>query len=212
VPPPETCANPEITRFIGNIGDEGNAVKETGGSELYSIPLSPPEPLGGDDYNGKFIQFIFKCPNGEPQYADPIFDPVPPTPNSFLGFGTYSATRLAVTEVSDERRCSDDSLFASAFTTSETQPTGTFTAHGIIVTSGGRTTTTVCSGTTSESVPEILAAIYGVNSDGSTFIAFQVAGERNTVVVGTRYRTVTQEFSFTDFVFNGAPVELDTVT
>jgi hypothetical protein len=75
VPPGGLCDGAEVTRFIGNIGDAGNAVKETGGSELYSIPLSPPEPLGGDDYNGKFIQFVFKCPNGEQQYADPIIEP-----------------------------------------------------------------------------------------------------------------------------------------
>ena len=99
VPPPETCANPEITRFIGNIGDEGNAVKETGGSELYSIPLSPPEPLGGDDYNGKFIQFIFKCPNGDKQYADPIIEPEPPlfTP---VPEGTIVITRTLLIDTS----------------------------------------------------------------------------------------------------------------
>jgi hypothetical protein len=75
-PPAGICEGAVITRIIGNIGDEGNAISET--VEEYSIPLTPPEALGGDDYNGKFVEFRVTCPNGEEQVIDsfePGFDP-----------------------------------------------------------------------------------------------------------------------------------------
>jgi hypothetical protein len=66
-----------VTRIIGNIGDEGNAIRETGGTELYSLPFTPPEPLGGDDYNGKFVVYEWECPDGSKQRSDPCNNPQP---------------------------------------------------------------------------------------------------------------------------------------
>jgi hypothetical protein len=73
VPPEGLCEGAVITRIIGNIGDEGNAISET--VEEYSFPLTPPEELGGDDYNGKFVEFRVTCPNGEEQVIDPVVQP-----------------------------------------------------------------------------------------------------------------------------------------
>jgi hypothetical protein len=84
VPPQGLCEGAVITRIIGNIGDEGNAISET--VEEYSLPLTPPEALGGDDYNGKFIEFRVSCPNGEEQKIDPV-EPVEFTflPDGIIG-------------------------------------------------------------------------------------------------------------------------------
>jgi hypothetical protein len=70
VPPEGLCDGAVITRIIGNIGDEGNAISET--VEEFKLPTKPPEALGGDDYNGKFIEFRVSCPNGEEQVIDPV--------------------------------------------------------------------------------------------------------------------------------------------
>jgi hypothetical protein len=72
-PPPGICEGAVITRILGNIGDEGNAIRET--VEEYSFPFTPPESLGGDNWNGKFIEFRIRCPNGEEQVIDPIVQP-----------------------------------------------------------------------------------------------------------------------------------------
>jgi hypothetical protein len=77
MPPDGLCAGAVVTRRLANIGDEGNAIVETGGEELYSIPLSPPEALGGDDWNGKSVTFSFVCPDGTSQPADPCESPRP---------------------------------------------------------------------------------------------------------------------------------------
>jgi hypothetical protein len=69
-PPAGICAGATIIRVIGNIGDEANAVEEE--VEDYTIPLTPPEALGGDTYSGKFISFRFRCPSGEEQIADTL--------------------------------------------------------------------------------------------------------------------------------------------
>jgi len=74
-PPGGICAGATVTRIIGNIGDEGNAIRETGGTELYSLPFTPPEPLGGDDYNGKFVVYEWECPDGSNQRSDPCEEP-----------------------------------------------------------------------------------------------------------------------------------------
>jgi hypothetical protein len=37
------------------------------------------QKLGGDDYNGKFIEFRVTCPNGEEQVIDPVVIPELPT-------------------------------------------------------------------------------------------------------------------------------------
>jgi hypothetical protein len=85
VPPEGLCEGAVITRIIGNIGDEGNAISET--VEEYSLPLTPPEALGGDDYNGKFVEFRVTCPNGEEQVIDPVVEPTVFTflPEGILG-------------------------------------------------------------------------------------------------------------------------------
>ena len=77
IPPDGLCAGAVVTRRLANIGDEGNAIVQTGGEELYSIPLTPPEPLGGDDWNGKSVTFSFECPDGTSQPADPCENPRP---------------------------------------------------------------------------------------------------------------------------------------
>jgi hypothetical protein len=69
-PPAGICPGGVIERIMGNIGDEGNAIREI--VEEYSFPLTPPEPLGGDNWNGKFVEFRIRCPNGEDQVIDPI--------------------------------------------------------------------------------------------------------------------------------------------
>jgi hypothetical protein len=74
-PPSGICFGATVTRIIGNIGDEGNAIRETGGTELYSLPFTPPEPLGGDDYNGKFVVYEWECPDGSKQRSDPCEEP-----------------------------------------------------------------------------------------------------------------------------------------
>jgi hypothetical protein len=90
VPPSGLCAGAVVTRRLANIGDEGNAIVETGGEELYSLPLTPPEALGGDDWNGKSISYSFVCPDGTEQPADPCESPRPRD-------GTYDAGGRTVT-------------------------------------------------------------------------------------------------------------------
>jgi hypothetical protein len=86
IPPVGTCPGAVVKRTIGNIGDEANAFTQTGGAELYRIPLTPPDEVGGDNYNNKFVSFSFECPEGEPgddappprrQVADPCNNPQP---------------------------------------------------------------------------------------------------------------------------------------
>jgi hypothetical protein len=77
VPPDGICEGAIVTRTLANIGDEGNGIVQTGGAELYSIPLTPPEALGGSDWNGKFIGYTFTCPDGTVQAADPVLNPLP---------------------------------------------------------------------------------------------------------------------------------------
>jgi len=75
--PAGVCAGAVVTRRLANIGDEGNAIVQTGGDELYSIPLTPPEALGGSDWNGKSISYSFTCPDGTEQSANPCESPRP---------------------------------------------------------------------------------------------------------------------------------------
>jgi hypothetical protein len=88
--PAGVCAGAVVTRRLANIGDEGNAIVETGGDELYSLPLTPPEELGGDDWNGKSISYSFTCPDGTEQSANPCESPRPRD-------GTYDAGGRTVT-------------------------------------------------------------------------------------------------------------------
>jgi hypothetical protein len=76
IPPEGVGAGGTVTRVIGIIGDEVNAVVQE--DVEWSIPILPPEELGGD-WNGKFVYFIVSLPTGEKQITDPIttirFDP-----------------------------------------------------------------------------------------------------------------------------------------
>jgi hypothetical protein len=58
---------------MGNIGDESNAIREV--VDRPGIPFTPPDELGGDDWNGKFVVFEFECPDGTRQVADPCLEP-----------------------------------------------------------------------------------------------------------------------------------------
>jgi hypothetical protein len=120
-PPAGICEGAVITRIIGNIGDEGNAISET--VEEYSFPLTPPEALGGSDYNGKFVEFRVTCPNGEEQVIDPVVEPTPiiqlPALGRSISFAAFQTT-------SDFARCSDGSIFQSGSST--TSSAGGFTA------------------------------------------------------------------------------------
>ena len=71
--PEGVCPGAVITRIIGNIGDESNAIREA--VDRPGIPFTPPDELGGDDWNGKFVVFEFECPDGTRQVADPCLDP-----------------------------------------------------------------------------------------------------------------------------------------
>jgi hypothetical protein len=58
---------------MGNIGEEDNAIRET--VTEYSIPrYATRTTRRRNDWNGKFIEFRIRCPNGEEQVIDPITD------------------------------------------------------------------------------------------------------------------------------------------
>jgi hypothetical protein len=81
------CEGAVITRFIANIGDEANGITEV--VDDYTFPLTPPDELGGDNYNGKSVIFRTRCPNGEEQVIDPIVQP-PFEPTVLNNGGTYA--------------------------------------------------------------------------------------------------------------------------
>ncbi len=71
--PEGVCPGAVITRIMGNIGEESNAIREV--VDRPGIPVSPPDELGGDNWNGKFVVFEFECPDGTRQVADPCLEP-----------------------------------------------------------------------------------------------------------------------------------------
>jgi hypothetical protein len=73
--PSGVCPGGTVTRKMGNIGDEANGIEETGGSELLSLPFTPPDPLGGDNWNGKYVVYEIECPDGSRQVTDPCVYP-----------------------------------------------------------------------------------------------------------------------------------------
>jgi hypothetical protein len=132
VPPDGLCAGAVVTRRLANIGDEGNAIVETGGSELYSIPLSPPDSLGGDDWNGKSVGFSFECPDGTSQPADPCESPRPRD-------GTYDvsgrgAVTITLTQNRSGTRRACNGSYLNTFT--PTSSAGTFTGISSITVEG----------------------------------------------------------------------------
>jgi hypothetical protein len=107
-PPSGICEGAVITRIIGNIGDEGNAISET--VEEYSIPIVPPEELGGDDWNNKFIEFRVTCPNGEEQVIDPVV-----IPNVITLTGPARSLEYAfVTDIGTATRCDSGGNYCDA--------------------------------------------------------------------------------------------------
>jgi hypothetical protein len=121
VPPEGICEGAVITRFIANIGDEANGITEV--VDDYTFPLTPPDELGGDNYNGKSVIFRTRCPNGEEQVIDPVVEPTPiiqlPALGRSISFAAFQTT-------SDFARCSDGSIFQSGSST--TSSAGGFTA------------------------------------------------------------------------------------
>jgi hypothetical protein len=132
VPPDGICEGAVVTRTLANIGDEGNGIVQTGGAELYSIPLTPPEALGGSDWNGKFIGFSFACPDGTVQAADPVLNPLPRD-------GTYDVSGRGAVTITllinrNGTRSSCSGSFVNTFT--PTSSTGTFTGISSITVEG----------------------------------------------------------------------------
>jgi hypothetical protein len=83
VPPEGVCPGAVITRTIGNLDEQGNVTQSI--SQVvddYSIPLTPPAELGGDNYNNKYIGFSVRCPDGSEQAIDPIVEPCTPSWNN----------------------------------------------------------------------------------------------------------------------------------
>jgi hypothetical protein len=115
-----------VTRIIGNIGDEGNAIRETGGTELYSLPFTPPEPLGGDDYNGKFVVYEWECPDGSKQRSDPCEEPEQepePEPELVLPTGTWDPNGNTIYTITFEgQKWNDSTCETEPFTTVSTTP------------------------------------------------------------------------------------------
>jgi hypothetical protein len=109
-----------ITRIISNIGDEANGIRETGGPELYSLPFTPPEPLGGDNYNGKSVVYEIECPDGSRQVTDPCVyppeeeePPFEPTDYTFFRYrrgDTGSTTEWARTDATQGAAAIADGL------------------------------------------------------------------------------------------------------
>jgi hypothetical protein len=132
VPPDGICQGATVIRRLANIGDEGNAIVQTGGAELYSIPLTPPEELGGSDWNNKSIGFTFACPNDSVQVADPVINPRPRD-------GTYDVSGRGAVTISllingNGTRISCSGFYSNTF--SPTTNTNTFTGISSITVEG----------------------------------------------------------------------------
>jgi hypothetical protein len=77
VPPEGVCPGAVITRTIGNLDEQGNVTQAVSQIvEDYSFPLTPPEELGGENYNGKYVGFSVTCPDGSQQAIDPLLNPI----------------------------------------------------------------------------------------------------------------------------------------
>jgi hypothetical protein len=75
VPPSGVCEGAIINRAMGKIGEAENAIIDKNIGD-YTFPLTPPDGLGLDDWNGGFVQFWVECPTGETQYVEPIENPI----------------------------------------------------------------------------------------------------------------------------------------
>ena len=134
VPPAGVCAGAVVTRRLANIGDEENAIVETGGNELYSIPLTPPVALGGSNWIGKSVSYSFECPDGTIQAADPVISPRPRDGGTFdvSGRGTMYIT-LTQNRSGTRRACNGSYLNTFTPTSSTATRTGisSITVEGI---------------------------------------------------------------------------------
>lgn len=125
IPPGGICPGAEIERIMGNLGDEGNAIRET--ATGYTFPLTPPEPLGGDDWNGKFVEFRIRCPNGDEQSIDPLTGDT--DPGDFYQFPVQTITITTESfSYDNRRRCSTDAVIVN----SESFSQSTFSKSGVI--------------------------------------------------------------------------------
>jgi hypothetical protein len=72
-----------VTRIISKLDANGDKdltvdpVFETGGSELYTIPLTPPAGFNLPNWNLTSVEFSFRCPDGSTQSTDPCNNPEP---------------------------------------------------------------------------------------------------------------------------------------
>jgi hypothetical protein len=188
-PPGGICDGAVITRILGNIGDESNAISET--VEEYSFPIVPPEELGGSDWNGKFIEFRVSCPNGEEQVIDRIGE-IPPQPIE-LGFFANGIFIQSI-EIRDDAFFCNTGGFAAAGQTSEqggvlttnspsfnfdvvtiTQASGVSRFPAVCPPAAGGVTVVVCSAVVTNSI----------TGQTQTLQAFGIEGQTAATVLGS---------------------------
>jgi hypothetical protein len=202
-PPSGICFGATVTRIIGNIGDEGNAIRETGGAELYSLPFTPPEPLGGDDYNGKFVVYEWECPDGSKQRSDPCEEPEQErdpngdfTPNENILFTTNVASTYVITDCisgTTEDRGEDSSRAITLFAGSSYKVEG----YGIRRTFEKRCT---------EAIPGPIG-IAGATVTGPAGLVESVGGL--VILPGGKDITFSRIINYTTANVNGDPVDLN---
>jgi hypothetical protein len=203
LPPGGICVGATVTRIIGNIGDEGNAIRETGGTELYSLPFTPPEPLGGDDYNGKFVVYEWECPDGSKQRSDPCEEPEQEpdpngdfTPNENILFTTNIAATYVITDCisgATEDRGGDSSGTVTLFAGSSYKVEG----YGISRTFEKRCT---------EAIPGPIG-IPGATVTGPAGLVESVGGV--VILPGGKDITFSRIINYTTANVNGDPVDLN---
>ena len=209
VPPSGICAGAVVTRRLANIGDEGNAIVETGGEELYSLPLTPPETLGGSDWNGKSISYSFECPDGTEQPADPCENPTPRD-------GTYDAggRTLTITATS-ARQWEYGDCYPNTFVNTAGPISQSITSANVLTISVSNLDFTaninhVCTDpSVTYGVPPLIVSVTTVDAPTPT-VALSIAGQ-NTFVYQDYYiyseggRNVT--VTFADDPGNPVPLE-----
>jgi hypothetical protein len=215
VPPEGICPGGVIERIMGNIGDEGNAIRET--VTEYSFPLTPPDPLGGDNWNGKFIEFRIRCPNGEEQGIDPLTQDTRPA--NFYQVPVQTITVEFTRWLYDYRGfCSTGELFV----TLDSFQTLSFSKSGVIGVSGygsySSSASASCGGsdTLEGQDPFLLVWVF---PDGSTETQ-GVMGSNTVTVGGTQFGTRAESVYVSKisgtvdgllFLALGTPSEIDSV-
>jgi hypothetical protein len=209
VPPSGICAGAVVTRRLANIGDEGNAIVETGGEELYSLPLTPPEALGGDDWNGKSISYSFECPDGTEQPADPCENPTPRD-------GTYDAGGRTLTlTASTSAQGETGDCYPNTYNTILSPQSSTITLTGVLTinVTGLDFTANIdhgCEdGSASYGVPSILITVTRVSIPASTIVLNMAGGFINLYFQYLTYVETRRNISiaFSDDPDNPVPLE-----